>query len=74
MDLASPIEEVKGIGPKTAEVLNHAGIFCLRDLIYQLPRSYENFQQAQSIKDLKPGQVTVKARVDSITSSYKRRG
>ena len=55
MDLASPIEEVKGIGHKTAEVLNHAGIFCLRDLIYQLPRSYENFQQAQSIKDLKPG-------------------
>ena len=32
MDLAAPIEEVKGIGPKTAEVLNKAGIFMLRDL------------------------------------------
>jgi len=74
MDLASPIEEVKGIGPKTSAVLNHAGIFTLRDLIYQLPRSYQNFQQAQSIKELEPGQVTIKARVDSITSSYKRRG
>ena len=64
MNLASPIEDVKGIGPKTSEILNHAGIFTLRDLIYHLPRDYQNFQQAESIKDLKPGQVTIKARVD----------
>lgn len=74
MNLASPIEDVKGIGPKTSEILNHAGIFTLRDLIYHLPRDYQNFQQAESIKDLKPGQVTIKARVDSITTSRRRRG
>lgn len=68
MDLAAPIEEVKGIGPKTAEVLHKAGIFMLRDLIYHLPRDYENFQQAQNIADLKPGKVTVKARVESINT------
>ena len=51
MDLAAPIEEVKGIGPKTAEVLHKAGIFMLRDLIDHLPRDYENFQQAQNIAD-----------------------
>ena len=74
MNLAWPIEDVKGIGPKTSEILNHAGIFTLRDLIYHLPRDYQNFQQAESIKDLKPGQVTIKARVDSITTSRRRRG
>ncbi len=74
MNLADPIEDVKGIGPKTAQVLNKAGIFTVRDLLYQLPRTYQNFQQAQNIGELKPGQVTVRARVDSITSSYKRRG
>lgn len=74
MDLASPIEAVKGIGPKTSEILNHAGIFTLRDLVYHLPRDYQNFQQAESIKDLQPGQVTIKARVDCISTSRRRRG
>ncbi len=68
MDLAAPIEEVKGIGPKTATILNKAGFFTLRDLLYHLPREYENFQQAQNISELKPGKVTVKARVESIST------
>lgn len=68
MDLAAPIEEVKGIGPKTAEILHKAGIFMLRDLVYHLPRDYENFQQAQNITDLRPGKVTVKARVEDIAT------
>ena len=33
MDLASPVEAVKGVGPKTAEILHKSGIFTLRDLI-----------------------------------------
>lgn len=73
MDLAAPIEEVKGIGPKTAEVLNKAGIFTLRDLLYHLPRDYDSFQQAQKIADLRPGQVTVKARIESISTRRMRR-
>ena len=73
MDLAAPIEEVKGIGPKTAEVLHKAGIFTLRDLVYHLPRDYEDFQQAQDIASLKPGKVTVKAKVESITTRRMRR-
>lgn len=68
MDLAAPIEEVKGIGPKTAEILHKAGIFMLRDLVYHLPRDYENFQQAQNIADLRPGKVTVKAHVEDIAT------
>ena len=43
MDLAAPVEEVKGIGPKTAEVLRKANILTLRDLVYHLPRDYENY-------------------------------
>ena len=73
MDLAAPIEEVKGIGPKTAEILHKAGIFTLRDLVYHLPRDYEDFQQAQDIASLKPGKVTVKAKVESITTRRMRR-
>ena len=74
MDLASPVEAVKGVGPKTAEILHKSGIFTLRDLIYHLPRDYENFQQAQSIKELRPGQVTIRARVEDVKTSRRRRG
>ena len=73
MDLAAPIQEVKGIGPKTAEVLHKAGIFTLRDLVYHLPRDYEDFQQAQNIVDLRPGNVTIKARVEEIKTRRMRR-
>ncbi|MBR0134123.1 ATP-dependent DNA helicase RecG [Candidatus Saccharibacteria bacterium] len=73
MDLAAPVEEVKGIGPKTAEVLRKANILTLRDLVYHLPRDYENFQQAQNISSLKPGNVVIKAKVESISTRRMRR-
>ena len=73
MDLAAPIQEVKGIGPKTAAVLNKAGILTLRDLVYHLPRDYENFQQAQKISELKPGNVVVKAKVEDVKLRRMRR-
>ena len=66
MDLAAPIQEVKGIGPKTTAVLNKAGILTLRDLVYHLPRDYEDFQHSQKISELKPGNVVVKAKVEDI--------
>ena len=74
MDLASSVEDVKGIGPKTAELMHKAGIFCLRDLLYYLPRDYENFQQAQKISELRPGQVTIKAKASDLKLSRKGRG
>ena len=73
MDLAAPVEEVKGIGPKTAEVLRKANILTLRDLVYHLPRDYENFQQAQNISSLRPGNVVIKAKVESISTRRMRR-
>ncbi len=73
MDLSSPIEEIKGVGPKTAELLHKAGIYTFRDLVYYLPRTYENYQQAQKISDLRPGQVTIKAKVENVHTSRKGR-
>ncbi|GHU79164.1 ATP-dependent DNA helicase RecG [Clostridia bacterium] len=68
MDLTAPIKTLKGIGEKTAETLNDSGIFTIRDLLYYLPRTYENFQEAKSIANLKPGKVTLKAKVENIAT------
>ncbi|MFV0484778.1 MAG: ATP-dependent DNA helicase RecG [Candidatus Saccharimonadales bacterium] len=73
MDMNAPVREVKGIGEKTAEALAEGGILTMRDLLYYLPRNYENFQMAGKISELKPGKVTLKAKVESIKTSRRRR-
>lgn len=73
MELNSPLKNIKGIGPKTALNLQKAGFCTVRDLLYYLPRTYESYEGAQRIADLRPGKVTLKARVSDIKTTRKRR-
>ena len=74
MILTSSIETIKGIGPKTAEKLQAAGLLTVADLLEFYPRRYEDFSQAQQIADLQPGKVLVKAEVESVNVRTVRRG
>lgn len=71
--LSSPVEELKGIGPKTAETLKKAGIKTVRDFFYNLPRDYENYEAATSIKGIRPGKVVVKGKIDSLSTRRAKR-
>lgn len=73
LDLSESVESLKGIGPKTAEILRKAGIRTLRDFFYNLPRDYENFQAATSIKEMRPGRVVIRGKIDSLTQKRARR-
>lgn len=64
----SEVSVLPYVGKKTTEALNKAGIFTVRDLFYHLPRAYENYQSAIKIRDIEPGKVTVKGRVESADS------
>lgn len=66
MEVTLPIEQVKGVGPKTAAILHKAGIFTLRDLFYYLPRDYENYQTAVSISKIRPGKVIIKGKISDL--------
>ncbi len=75
MDLSQEVINAPGIGEKTAEKLKKAGIFTLRDLLYYLPRTYENFQSTVKICDLQPGKVLVRGRISDLeTTNTRRRG
>ncbi|MBR3263787.1 ATP-dependent DNA helicase RecG [Candidatus Saccharibacteria bacterium] len=75
MDLSSEVTAVNGIGEVIAAKLKKAGIFCLRDFLYFLPREYENFQSTVKICDLHPGKVLVRGRISDLeTTATKRRG
>ena len=64
LSLDSPVQYVKGIGPKRAEVLARAEIRTVEDLLSHYPRRYLDRSNVAHIKDLRPGEtVTVVAQV-----------
>lgn len=54
--LNSPIDEIKGVGPKIKSQLELIGINNVEDALFILPKSYENRTKLTQIKDLIPGQ------------------
>lgn len=74
MKLATPLEQIKGVGPKTAQALAAAGLTTVSDALNFLPRAYDDYSTAVNIADLQPGKVTVKARCESVSTRIVRRG
>ncbi|MFY9227832.1 MAG: ATP-dependent DNA helicase RecG [Candidatus Microsaccharimonas sp.] len=74
MDLSTPLDQVKGVGEKTADQFALAGLKTIYDLITFLPRAYEDFSEVTNIADIKPGKLTIKARCEKIATRPVRRG
>ena len=66
MDLSASVETVKGVGPKTAAALMNVNINTVGDLVYCLPRIYENYQTTVNIEDLRPGKVIIRGKIDGL--------
>ena len=43
--LSTPIQYVKGVGPKLSKILERKGIQTVEDALYFLPRAYEDRRQ-----------------------------
>lgn len=74
MKLTTPLEQIKGVGPKTAQALAAAGLATVSDALNFSPRAYDDYSTAVNIADLQPGKVTVKARCESVSTRIVRRG
>lgn len=68
MDMSAEVTEIDGVGKQTADFLKKYGIFTVRDLLYFLPRDYENFQSTVKICDLKPGKAMVRGKISELTT------
>ena len=56
MDLSTPIQAIRGIGPQRAKALDKLDVCSLRDLIAYFPRRYEDRREMRPIRDLEPGE------------------
>ena len=59
--LSTPLQFLKGVGPRRAADLEHAGLVTVEDLLYRFPLRYEDRSRLQSIASLKPGQTAALA-------------
>ena len=57
LQLSTPVQYLKGVGPKLGELLRLKGIHTVEDLLWTLPRAYEDRRAARSIRSLKEGEV-----------------
>jgi ATP-dependent DNA helicase RecG len=53
--LSTPLQFLKGVGPRKAADLKRAGLVLVQDLLYRLPFRYEDRSRMQPIGSLRPG-------------------
>src|SRR3954469_18186779 len=53
--LTTPLQFLKGVGPRKAADLKRAGLITVEDLLYRLPFRYEDRSRMQAIASLRPG-------------------
>jgi ATP-dependent DNA helicase RecG len=57
LELTTPVQYVKGIGPKLAEILATKGVATVGDLLHYLPFRYEDRLNPRGIAELRPGEM-----------------
>ena len=73
--LDTPIQFIKGVGPKRAEVLHSLGISTIKDLLYYFPRKYVDRTSLSTIGSIQEGdEVNLVGRVKSVNLRRMKKG
>jgi ATP-dependent DNA helicase RecG len=57
LELSTPVQYVKGVGPRIADLLAAKGIHTVGDLLYYLPFRYEDRLNPRGIAELRAGEM-----------------
>ncbi len=57
LELSTPVQYVKGVGPRIGEVLAGKGIHTVGDLLHYLPFRYEDRLNPRGISELRAGEM-----------------
>ena len=73
--LDTPIQFIKGVGPKRAEVLHSLGISTIKDLLYYFPRKYVDRTSLSTIGSIQESdEVNLVGRVKSVNLRRMKKG
>ena len=57
LELSTPVQYIKGVGPRIGEILAAKGVLTVGDLLYYLPFRYEDRLNPRGISELRPGEM-----------------
>ncbi len=72
--MSEDISTLKGVGETIAKKLQSMGLHTVHDLLFNFPKRYEDYSVITPINKLRPGQVTIQAKLNSVNARYVRRG
>lgn len=71
MDVYSDVSTLKGVGPKTLNMLNRCLIFTIMDLILYFPRDYEIITNYKNSEENTENKVVIKGIIESIKGNIR---
>jgi len=75
MNLKTPINEVAGVGESHAKLLGALGIETIEDLLWYLPRRWDDYSKIVTIREAKPGEaVSIRGFVKHIANRRVKNG
>lgn len=73
--LQDPLQYVKGVGPRLAPLLAKLGLSTIEDLLWYVPRRWEDRSQFRPVREVREGEwATVRGRVVGASSAHPRPG
>ena len=74
-ELQQPVTVLHKVGEKMAEKLNRLGIFTIEDMLFALPRRFDDYTRLRTLNRVRPNEtVTVVAEVRSVARQQGRGG
>ncbi|MBK8031901.1 MAG: ATP-dependent DNA helicase RecG [Chloroflexi bacterium] len=55
--LSAPVERVRNVGTKLSKLFNQLGVYTINDLLFYLPRRYDDYTKMLPIRRLQPNQL-----------------
>jgi ATP-dependent DNA helicase RecG len=59
LTLASEVQYLKGVGPARSRILAGKGVLSVEDLLYYVPRRYEDRTHPRTVGEVRPGETAV---------------
>lgn len=73
--LDTEVQFLKGVGPKNATALAKANLLTIGDVLYHLPRRYEDRRHLPKIREVLPGEfATIRGRIAGVDARPTNRG